>query len=131
MIQAVSNSPAATPASTAKPKMNLDPDDFLQLLIAQLKAQDPTSPADSTQFVSQLSSMSSVEQSIQTNAKLDSLLSGLASMQVSSLIGKQLSSLDGLTSGLVTSGGVFDGAGVVTLDTGAQLDLSKNVRISG
>ncbi len=131
MIQAVSNPPAATPASTAKPKMNLNANDFLQLLIAQLKAQDPTSPADSTQFVSQLSSMSSVEQSIQTNAKLDSLLSGLASMQVSSLIGKQLSSLDGLTSGLVTSGGVFDGAGVVTLDTGAQLDLSKNVRISG
>jgi flagellar basal-body rod modification protein FlgD len=37
---------------------------FLQLLVAQLKNQDPLSPADPTQFVSQLAQMSELEQVI-------------------------------------------------------------------
>ena len=36
---------------------------FLQLLIAQLKNQDPTSPSDSTQFVTQLAQFQTMEQS--------------------------------------------------------------------
>jgi flagellar basal-body rod modification protein FlgD len=37
---------------------------FLRLLVAQLQNQDPLSPADSTQFVSQLTSYSQLEQLI-------------------------------------------------------------------
>lgn len=42
---------------------------FLTLLVAQLKNQDPMSPADSTQFVTQLAQFSSLEQlqNINTN----------------------------------------------------------------
>lgn len=46
---------------------------FLQLLTAQMRHQDPLEPLDSTQFVAQLAAFSSVEQQIQTNAKLDLL----------------------------------------------------------
>ena|SRR3974390_392653 len=35
---------------------------FLQLLVAQLKNQDPLNPTDSTQFVSQLAQMQQLEQ---------------------------------------------------------------------
>ncbi len=55
-----------------------DFDSFLKLLTAQLRNQDPLSPLDSTQFVEQLASFSSVEQQIETNKKLDALTSGLA-----------------------------------------------------
>lgn len=47
---------------------------FLTLLTEQMKNQDPLSPLDSTQFVDQLVSFSSVEQQIASNQNLESLL---------------------------------------------------------
>jgi flagellar basal-body rod modification protein FlgD len=37
---------------------------FLQLLVAQLQNQDPTNPADSTQFVTQLAQFQTMQQSL-------------------------------------------------------------------
>ena len=51
---------------------------FIQLLTAQVKNQDPLSPLDSTQFVEQLATFSSLEQQVQSNQSLT---------QISSLIG--------------------------------------------
>ncbi len=48
---------------------------FLTLLTTQLQNQDPLSPMDSTEFTNQLVQFSQVEQSINTNKKLDDLLS--------------------------------------------------------
>ena len=48
---------------------------FLTLLTTQLKNQDPMSPMDSNQFTQQLVMYSQVEQQIDTNSKLDSLIS--------------------------------------------------------
>ncbi len=62
--------------STAASKAKVDYDAFLQLLVAEMKNQDPTEPMDSAQFISQLASFSNVEQGIQTNDKLGQLLSG-------------------------------------------------------
>ncbi len=67
--KAKDNSAAATAAS--------DFDSFLKLLTAQLRNQDPLSPLDSTQFVEQLASFSSVEQQIETNTLLKELTSGM------------------------------------------------------
>ena len=47
---------------------------FLQLFVAQLKNQDPSSPQDPTQFVSQLAQMSGLEQSLQMRQDLDGIL---------------------------------------------------------
>ena len=48
---------------------------FLSLLTTQLKNQDPLSPLDTNQFTQQLVSFSQVEQAINTNTKLSSMLS--------------------------------------------------------
>lgn len=48
---------------------------FLKLLTTQLQNQDPSKPLDSTEFVAQLASFSAVEQQINTNTKLDELIS--------------------------------------------------------
>lgn len=48
---------------------------FLRLLTTQLQNQDPSKPLDSTEFVAQLASFSAVEQQINTNTKLDELIS--------------------------------------------------------
>jgi flagellar basal-body rod modification protein FlgD len=53
-----SNSNSNSNSLTAPPTEQM----FLQLLVAQLKNQDPLNPADSTQFVSQLAQFSELEQ---------------------------------------------------------------------
>jgi flagellar basal-body rod modification protein FlgD len=43
---------------------------FLQLLVSQIKNQDPLNPADPVQFLSQLTSYSQLEQLMQINQEL-------------------------------------------------------------
>ena len=60
---------ANTPAASQTPSVtNIDglanENTFLQLLVAQIKNQDPLQPADSVQFLSQLAQFSQLEQLI-------------------------------------------------------------------
>jgi flagellar basal-body rod modification protein FlgD len=48
--------------------------DFLGMLMTQLKNQDPTSPMDANQFTSELVQFSSVQQQIDTNASMTQLI---------------------------------------------------------
>ena len=61
-------SPATTPPASTTAADPTDPlaseSTFLTLLVSQLQNQDPTSPIDSTTFVSQLTSYSQLEQLI-------------------------------------------------------------------
>ena len=50
---------------------------FLKLLVAQLKNQNPESPADGTQFVAQLAQFSELEQVIGIRADLDNMQAAL------------------------------------------------------
>ena len=104
--------------------------DFLQLLMAQMKSQDPTSPTDSTQWVSQLATFSSVEQAVQANAKLDQILQNTALTDAEALIGRTLSSYDGSVSGVVVAVSIFSDGLVATLDNGARLPITPDVTIS-
>jgi len=68
----------ATSATTnAQQQLSTNFDTFLQLLTTQLKNQDPTAPMDSTQFTQQLVMFSQVEQQIDTNNYLQSLISAV------------------------------------------------------
>jgi flagellar basal-body rod modification protein FlgD len=61
-------------AEKRKPSTEVGKDEFLKLLIAQLKNQDPTNPEDSSQFAAQLAQYSSVEQQIAIRAGIDKLV---------------------------------------------------------
>ena len=74
---------------------------FLQLLIAQMKNQDPTKPIDSTQFMAQLASFSNVEQGIKINQKLDSMMTSMALSQADGIVGRTIISADGNVAGKV------------------------------
>jgi flagellar basal-body rod modification protein FlgD len=54
--------------------LNADFDTFLTLLTAQMRYQDPLEPIDSTEFVAQLAQFSAVEQQVETNKMLESIL---------------------------------------------------------
>ncbi|MBR2033451.1 MAG: flagellar hook assembly protein FlgD [Alphaproteobacteria bacterium] len=64
---------AATTNSSSQ-TLSADMNTFLTLLTTQLKYQDPMDPMDTAEFTNQLVQYSSVEQAIQTNSKLDNLL---------------------------------------------------------
>ncbi len=91
-INSVGANAATTVASTAvNPNGVLGKDDFLKLLLLELKYQDPTSPMDSEKILSQTSQLASLESSQNTNKSLETLAASLtSSMQYSTLsaIGK-------------------------------------------
>lgn len=62
-------------------------DSFLTLLTTQLKNQDPLSPQDSTQWVTQLVQFSSVEQQINQTQALQNLLNLQLAFQTSNAVG--------------------------------------------
>ena len=71
---------------------------FLTLLTTQLKNQDPTSPMDSNAFTQQLVMYSQVEQQINTNDNLKSLISqgtSNAAAMTTGYLGKKVSIVNG------------------------------------
>ena len=82
---------AADATAAAKKKDDLgDKDTFLKLLVAQLKYQDPSNPADSTQFLAQTAQFTQVE-------KLGDMVDMLKSQRLigaSSLVGHTVTYMD-------------------------------------
>lgn len=81
----VDSSAEGNSISKANEKQNnsLDKDAFLQLLVAQMKYQDPLEPTDNTQYISQLATFSQLEGTQNMQASLEA-------MQGDSLVGKQV-----------------------------------------
>lgn len=67
----------------------LGKDDFMQLLIAQLKNQDPMKPMEDKEFITQLAQFSSLEATEKLNSQLEELLGSQSLVQAATLIGKQ------------------------------------------
>ncbi|MEM9013954.1 MAG: flagellar hook assembly protein FlgD [Pseudomonadota bacterium] len=88
-IQSPQTSTAESAVATTQLTANFDT--FLTLLTAQLQNQDPLDPLDTEKFTEQLVQFSSVEQSIQTNQNLETLIGLQASAsngQALSMIGQ-------------------------------------------
>jgi flagellar basal-body rod modification protein FlgD len=66
--------PAALPSN---PKGDMGKTEFLQLLVAQLKNQDPLDPSDGKEMAAQLAQFSSVEQLVSVNDTLDQIRDAL------------------------------------------------------
>lgn len=60
-------------ALTGAVQKNLGKEDFLKLLVTQLRHQDPMNPEDPKDFVAQLAQFSALEQQINANSNLESL----------------------------------------------------------
>ncbi len=68
------SSSSSSSAAAAAATNSLSYNDFLTMLLAEMKNQDPTQPMDPTAMVSQLATISQVGQAVQTNTTLASLL---------------------------------------------------------
>jgi flagellar basal-body rod modification protein FlgD len=64
---------AAAASNSANANAALGKDAFLNLLVTQMRYQDPLSPMDNAQFAAQLAQFSSLEQLVQVNSNLTAL----------------------------------------------------------
>ena len=112
-----------------KSKSTVDYESFLKLLVAEMKNQDPTKPMDSTQYVAQLATFSQVEQSVQTNTKLDQIMQSSALSQADALIGRSITSADGKTTGVVASVKLASNGLIAVLQNGTEVPVGAGVSI--
>ena len=122
--------PPGAQAQSASSSVSPDYNSFLRLLVAQMKNQDPMKPIDATQYVSQIATFSNVEQAVQTNAKLDALMTSFALTQADGVIGRTITSADGKTTGTVTAVRVVSGGAVAVLNTGREIPLGPGITIT-
>jgi len=74
-------------SASSKAKLDSELNRFLNLLVTQLKNQDPLDPMDATEFTTQLVQFASVEQQIFQNSNLEKLLKLEQTKAISSLVG--------------------------------------------
>jgi flagellar basal-body rod modification protein FlgD len=74
--------PKSSSGSSASNSSDITSNDFLTLLVSELKNQDPTQPTDPNQYITQLAQVNSLQQLISINqgiGTLDGALSGTSS----------------------------------------------------
>lgn len=127
-----SSNPWANAGASTKDADNasLNYDSFLQLLVAQMKNQDPTDPMDASEQMSQLASFSQVEQTIQTNTHLKSMLQAEALTRASDLVGKYVKSADDTVTGKVKEVEVYSDGVIVHTEDGDKVLLQAGVVFS-
>jgi len=94
--------------------------EFLNILLTQLRFQDPLKPLDNQQFVAQLAQFSSLELNRQQTDKIDQLLQMNSSGQAIGLLGQQ-----------VEVNGQQNGVGVVTAVSFSSGEPKLTVQGSG
>lgn len=121
----VNNFNKALNSSGRMPTQQLGKDDFLKLLITQLSNQDPTSPMEDTQFISQMAQFSSLEQMTNMNESFNKMAAMINSSQATSTLGKTVE----VDLGDTTSQGVVEatsfGANPQVMVNGMYYDLNK------
>jgi flagellar basal-body rod modification protein FlgD len=122
------SSSSDTSASGAAAGATLGGTNFLTLMLAQLKNQDPTSPVDSNQFLNQLASLSTVQGITQLNTSFGSLSTSLVSsqaLQASSLLGHQ-ALVSSNTANLTANGAVSGAIDVPQTTSQAVVNISDS-----
>ena len=129
---------AATADPTAASTTNdatqeLGQDAFLQLLVAQLKYQDPMSPSDSAEFLSQTAQFTQVE-------KLEEIADAMATLSkndqlstIGNLVGQVVqheNALGQLIETAITSGRVHPDGITLIGDDGSQIGLDEVIGVS-
>ncbi|HWB10040.1 MAG TPA: flagellar hook capping FlgD N-terminal domain-containing protein [Pirellulales bacterium] len=129
-----SSSTGANSTTSSTDKLtSITPDDFLQLLITQLKNQDPLNPTSSDQILQQISLIDNIEATTNLSSSLNSVATDQGFQAASGLIGMQVQGVD--SNGNPVSGTVDSASfsnGVASLNVGSQtMPLSGISAIGG
>src|SRR3954467_5622248 len=113
---------ASTASSTKKADQALGKDDFLKLMVAQMKTQDPMNPADDKDNIAQMAQFSSLEQITNLANATQELATRMSATQNVGLLGHTVTYTG--TDGTAVSGQVdglnLDKTGAATLSVAGQ-----------
>jgi flagellar basal-body rod modification protein FlgD len=97
MVTSVNTNSTTNTSNVSANKSSLGKDDFLKLMIAQMKNQDPMNPMDGTQYAAQLAQFTSLEQLTNLNSTMTasmeantSLTQSVNNTMMATLIGKDV-----------------------------------------
>ncbi len=120
-------------ATRTRAPQELGKQEFLLLLVAQLRNQDPLNPMQDREFIAQLAQLNALEQMQKVNETLSAMAELTTLGQVASFIGKQISGLERgtgkLVAGVVTEVTIIDG-NVVLVVGGKQVEVRDVVSVS-
>ena len=113
------------------PMKMLGQNEFLKLLVTQMRNQDPMQPVSDTEFIAQMAQFSSLEQTKTMSADITKLRQGNDFLQATNLLGKEVRLHLGdmeFTKGIVTDLNVKDGeARIIVGDKTYTLDQVNSV----
>ncbi|MBA3074900.1 MAG: hypothetical protein FP831_14955 [Anaerolineae bacterium] len=124
-----------TISTTTKDQTTIDNDDFMTLLFAQLKNQDPMKPMDSSEMMSQIATLNSLNALMAIKESINSLNDSQTLSYASSLIGKTINAVPDasdtskIVTGVVTSMTTYNGETLVQIGN-TDVKLSTIVSIS-
>lgn len=104
-VTGISAAAAATTTSTANTYADMDSNQFMQLLLTELKYQDPLEPMESNQIMQQITQLNSLQELQSINGGIENLAENDELVEAASLIDTIVSyvSADGLVeTGLVS-----------------------------
>ncbi len=110
---------------------NLDKDAFLQLLVAQMKYQNPLSPVDSNEYLAQAAQYASVEL-LENMAQSQAELKSMQMVSIATdLVGQSVTALNSFTGGTVQGvvQGVRFGTEPILIVDGVEVPLSAVIDI--
>jgi flagellar basal-body rod modification protein FlgD len=128
---AITNAASKTgPSQSTRDRMQeLDVEQFLKLMIAELQNQDPLNPMDNAQMIQQMGEIRSIAATDKLSTTLETVQLGQALASASSLIGKNISGLSDKSpqvNGKVDRVSVVDG--VPKLHVGSDVVSLSNIR---
>lgn len=108
---------------------------FLKLFMTQLQYQDPTSPQDTSEFLSQLAQYATLEQLASMNSEIEQLRQSQQMSEAAALIGRQVTVLTSdykFIDGEVEKASMINGAAYVSVNSELySLDDVTEVRPPG
>jgi flagellar basal-body rod modification protein FlgD len=133
-VAAAASTPNATgsPTTAAADRTQLDPQAFLQLLVAQLQYQDPSNPVDTSSFMQQTATLNQVQTMNTMASSLNALVSAQQAQAATALIGKSVTyaGSDGIQhTGVVTSASLLASGATVKVGD-SDIPISQVLGVS-
>jgi flagellar basal-body rod modification protein FlgD len=132
-VGGVGSSPATYTAATSVDRSDqMGKDTFLQLLVAQMKYQDPNSPTSTTEFMSQTATFTQVEKLEEIASQNAELLALQRSLSAGALVGHTVSwtAEDGTTKSGTVSSVRFGSDGANAVVGGTEVPIGRLTEVS-